>query len=477
MSYWADFMGDNDPSALWLEWDYVMVSTDGINFNVVLELTSAYPDGMTFDQELMLALPSSPTTHVAFVRDTPDGGSAAWGVDFLNIFSITSGEECIFFEDFEDCPIGDTWDAQRTVAGDYWDIDSTYLPDFAGSDSDGDGLVHVVHGYGNTGPGLNDALYTTIELPDTYMSASAIFDQVFTVEEGSVMYIEVSDDFEPGDNMATSGATWLPVYSYANPFTGPVTNGGWEAMSFSLNDYIPALGTGSNEVTIRFRFTTAGEGTFAVYSPHGWAIDAFGIQYQEITLTDDTAPISSLVFDGLTATVSIFAFDPVMPLEAAPSGVKATYYKLDGGSTQTYSGPFTIAEGTHVVTYWSEDNAGNVETQHTSPTLIVDTTAPTVSITSPEDALYLFGSKLIAIANPICIGKITIVAAASDTGGINIVTFAIDGDSGFDATAPYEYVYRGPKFGTASVTVTAYDFVGLSATATKEFRIFSLGLL
>ena len=199
--------------------------------------------------------------------------------------------------------------------------------------------------------------------------------------------------------------------------------------------------------------------------------------YQEVTLTDDTAPISTLVFDGLTGTVSLFAYDPVVPTEAAPSGVKAIYYKIDGGSTQTYSGPFTLSEGSHVVTYWAEDNAGNVESQHTSPTLIIDTTAPTVTITAPENALYLFGSKLINLANPLCIGKITIVAAATDAGGINLVTFDVDGDSGYDASAPYEYTYRGPKFGSATVTVTAYDLVGLTATASKDFKIFSLGIL
>jgi hypothetical protein len=475
MEFWPWHYGINQ--MYYPESDYVMYSTDGMTWNVMVDLFTAYPDGNQFADPIILSLPSSPTLQLAFVRDSGPYGTAVYGLDYLQFYTVVEGTECIFFEDFEDCPLGDTWIIQRTVAGDYWHIDDSYLVGGTTSDVDGDGLNHVIYGYPDTGVGLNNALYTTIELPDTFVMADIIFSQAFLIEEGCTVYIEISDDYDPADNMAESAATWSILYAYANPFPGPVWTAGWSAEQFSISEYLPELGTGSNEVTVRFRFTTPGEGQFSVTPQHGWAIDAFGLMYQEITLTDDTAPVSTLVFDDLTATVSLFAYDPVVPTEAAPSGVKAIYYKIDGGATQTYTGPFTLSEGSHVVTYWSEDNAGNVESQHTSSTLIVDTTPPTVSITAPEDALYLFGSKLINLASPLCIGKITIEAAAADAGGINIVTFAIDGDSGFDATAPYEYVYRGPKFGSASVTVTAYDFKGLTATASKDFRIFSLGLL
>lgn len=476
MEFYPWHYGIND--MYYPESDWVMYSTDGMLFYPIIDLFTAYPAGNQFADPLIISLPASPTLQIAFIRDSGPYGTAVYGVDYLKFYTIVEGEECVFFEDFEDCPIGDTWIGERTAAGDFWHIDDTYLVDGCTADYDGDGLNHVIYGYPDTGVGLNDVLFTTIELPDTYVMAKVIFGQAFTMEEGCAVYIEISDDFDPADNMAESDATWSTLYAYVNPFPGPVWTAGWSAETFDISEYLPALGTGSNEVTVRFRFTTPGEGVFSSYGPgHGWAIDGFGLMYQEVTLTDDTAPISTLVFDGLTGTVSLFAYDPVVPTEAAPSGVKAIYYKIDGGSTQTYSGPFTLSEGSHVVTYWAEDNAGNVESQHTSPTLIIDTTAPTVTITAPENALYLFGSKLINLANPLCIGKITIVAAATDAGGINLVTFDVDGDSGYDASAPYEYTYRGPKFGSATVTVTAYDLVGLTATASKDFKIFSLGIL
>ena len=71
-----------------------------------------------------------------------------------------------------------------------------------------------------------------------------------------------------------------------------------------------------------------------------------------------------------------FAFDAT----DAESGIAATYYTIDGGDPQTYGAPFTadLSTGGHTVTYWSVDQAGNVETARTLP-LKVDTVAPTIS--------------------------------------------------------------------------------------------------
>jgi len=49
------------------------------------------------------------------------------------------------------------------------------------------------------------------------------------------------------------------------------------------------------------------------------------------------------------------------------SGVKATYYTLDGGPPLTYVAPFTVSKvGTTTVEYWSVDNVGNEETPKTA---------------------------------------------------------------------------------------------------------------
>jgi hypothetical protein len=64
------------------------------------------------------------------------------------------------------------------------------------------------------------------------------------------------------------------------------------------------------------------------------------------------------------------------------SGVDATYYTVDGGAPQAYSGPFTFSSGgTHTIAYWSVDKAGNVEDSAQpghSITVQIDNIPPTI---------------------------------------------------------------------------------------------------
>jgi hypothetical protein len=49
----------------------------------------------------------------------------------------------------------------------------------------------------------------------------------------------------------------------------------------------------------------------------------------------------------------------------ASSGVSATAYRIDGGSWQSYTAPFTVSiTGPHSITFYSSDNATNSETAH-----------------------------------------------------------------------------------------------------------------
>jgi photosystem II stability/assembly factor-like uncharacterized protein len=80
-------------------------------------------------------------------------------------------------------------------------------------------------------------------------------------------------------------------------------------------------------------------------------------------IVDATAPLTSATglrssdhsgWRNTDQTVTLHAGD-------ADSGVAATYFTLDGQARQTYQGPFVVsAAGSHRVTFWSVDWAGNV---------------------------------------------------------------------------------------------------------------------
>ena len=102
----------------------------------------------------------------------------------------------------------------------------------------------------------------------------------------------------------------------------------------------------------------------------GWIVGAGGTVLATLSagIPDVTAPVTTATglqtgshagWRNKPQTVTLVSSD-------AGSGVAVTYFVLDGGARQTYAGPFTLAApGSHSVTYWSVDLAGNVEARHT----------------------------------------------------------------------------------------------------------------
>ena len=86
----------------------------------------------------------------------------------------------------------------------------------------------------------------------------------------------------------------------------------------------------------------------------------FTIGNVSIDTTAPTTTISGVTQDGLfnnSVTVTLNATD-----NAGGSGVNETIYMVNGGATTTYSASFVVNNiGQDNVTYWSTDNAGNVE--------------------------------------------------------------------------------------------------------------------
>lgn len=212
------------------------------------------------------------------------------------------------------------------------------------------------------------------------------------------------------------------------------------------------------------------------------SINSNKIIYVNNIFNDDPAdpdpPITKLFFDKDTGYVTLVAID--YP-SGSPSGVNATYYKIDIGEIQIYEEPFKLPEGLHTVTYWSVDNCDHREMEKTY-TVLCDTEPPIVSIISPREGwLYLFGSPVkerILSDTTLCIGIVPVAATADDNvgSGVNKVLFSYNGYTGWDDTAPYTNVFTGRVFGDLTISVTAIDNLGRESEPVEiTVKCYSLG--
>jgi len=82
--------------------------------------------------------------------------------------------------------------------------------------------------------------------------------------------------------------------------------------------------------------------------------------------SDTIAPSTTIKLSGNQDAKGVYTSAVTVTLTATDdlSGVKQTTYKIANGQWQVYSSPFVIKEST-TITYKSEDNAGNVETEKT----------------------------------------------------------------------------------------------------------------
>jgi hypothetical protein len=102
--------------------------------------------------------------------------------------------------------------------------------------------------------------------------------------------------------------------------------------------------------------------------------------YGTVNAADTTAPVTTVTTPQGTvttdATVTFTATD-----NQGGSGVAATYYTVDGGAQQTGNTVTLTTSGTHTVSYWSKDWAGNTEQAHTV-TVSIDKSADVTSSVS-----------------------------------------------------------------------------------------------
>lgn len=383
--------------------------------------------GDTFTNEIGATFTDDMGFRFRFQSDS-DYQYRGWLMDDIHLYGSDIFEE-------DPCDNMDNFLPDTIRAGDYWFEDIGY-----GGWTCQDTIAGLIPN------DVNNPLVWDTSVPQAFY-AELHFEHDYDLElNEDFCYLEFSTD---------GGSSWTAPIRYSGVGGGLVT--------IDMTAFI-----GEN-VLIRWRIDSDEATPSNYYSVKDMCITG---------MIDTVAPVTSGTLSGTMihgwysspVTFAATATDDV-------SGVAAIYYSIDGGSTLTYSAPITIStNGEHYIEYWAVDNVGNEEVHHTTPTFKIDTgSAPSVAITAPGDGLYLFGNKLLSLSGKtIIIGGFTVEATASDSdSGVYRVTFALDGTTfGESTTAPYS-AYCGEKHtGAGTISVTAEDFTGNTASASLSVTYF-----
>lgn len=130
---------------------------------------------------------------------------------------------------------------------------------------------------------------------------------------------------------------------------------------------------------------------------------------------------------------------------------------ITGGYEFSYTPSTALADGSHTITFNAKDNDGNAATQKTV-TFVVDTVAPTLTITSPNDN--------IKVNQATCVVSGTTNDATSSPVSVTIngtsVTVGADGSFRKSITL---------NEGTNTITIVATDSAGKSTTVTRTVTL------
>jgi len=189
---------------------------------------------------------------------------------------------------------------------------------------------------------------------------------------------------------------------------------GYDAFRSNLKMSIP-LGETPSGTTESHTDMAAGNGLIVV--PCGTHLVAVGTPYADVNAT-----LNPATPDGANGWYKT----PVTVTITASAGT--IYYTLDGGATQTYTAPVTVADqAQHTLQYWSSDAAGNTTAKKTIG-FNIDATAPTSSAS-------VAGTKLVTGAYA---GVVTVTLSAVDPlSGVASTSYSVDGAASKTYIGPF----------------------------------------
>ena len=259
-------------------------------------------------------------------------------------------------------------------------------------------------------PGTTDVATYTIEASDNggpwtsipgYVGTTATSGSFAGQDGHRYAFRSIARDFAGNLETAPAGNdTWTivdvtPPASTSSLSGAPGTNGWYEsAVSVTLTSTDGTSGIASISYRIDGASWQTYSGAFLVTSDGAHTLEYYatdGAGNPEWTRTQDVwidtvAPATTPTLSGTQGSAGWHLSSVVVTLAASDgtSGVDAIAYRVDGGSWQTYTGPFVVAgDGTHDVEYYARDEAGLVEVVGTA-SANVDTMRPFASAGAPR---------------------------------------------------------------------------------------------
>jgi hypothetical protein len=193
-----------------------------------------------------------------------------------------------------------------------------------------------------------------------------------------------------------------------------------------------------------------------------WSVDVAGNveapKTATFTVTAPT-PVDSIAPVTASDAVATYVTSAAINLTAtdAGSGVANTYYTLDGGTQMTGTAIAVSTVGSHAITFWSVDVAGNIETAKTASFTVTE--APVVDVIAPVTSSD-------AVATYVTSAAINLTATDSGSGVANTY-YTLDGGTLTTGTA-----IAVSTVGTHTISFYSVDVAGNTEIAkTADFTI------
>ena len=242
---------------------------------------------------------------------------------------------------------------------------------------------------------VNNYVYVGSASGKLYAVDATTGQQVWQTQAGaSIPYVDEHNVSQPLTSFAAGeGLLVIPTSTTLVAYEGDTA-----PPTVTFGNQTPAPNAaGWNNTPVDLPFTTAddlsGVQSSNPGSPLHFAAEGAN-QTQDVTVTDNvgntatitspainidfTTPSTLIFIPGINQTQELFSGPVQVTLIASDnlSGVANTSYSINGGPTQSYTGPFSItADGVYTIEYWSVDVASNTET-HKTRTVRIDATAP-----------------------------------------------------------------------------------------------------